>query len=257
MTSAPQTTFTGENIWIIGASSGIGSALADELARQGARLVLSARRADELEKVKSSLVNAASHVVLPLDVSDADAFQMVAAQAVVTVGRLDRVVFLSALYAPSAVAAIRRDDLRRIVDVNLLGAFYCAEAVLPLLRKQGGGQLALCGSVAGYRGLANAQPYAATKAAVINLAETLRIEEAVHKIDIRLISPGFVKTPLTDKNDFPMPMIISAEAAAVSLAQQLRGSSFEITFPKKFTTLMKFLRLLPDFIYFPLAARFK
>ena len=250
-------TFAGENIWIIGASSGIGAALAAELAAGGARVALSARRAAELDKVNAGLTNPANHAVMPLDVSDAAGFDAAAAKVAALFGRIDRVVFLSALYTPSAVEAITRDELRKIVDVNLLGAFYCAQSVVPVLRAQGGGQLALCGSVAGYRGLANSQPYAATKAAVISLAETLRLEEAQNNIDIRLISPGFVKTPLTDKNDFAMPMMISAEEAASSLARQLRGCAFEITFPKKFTTIMKFLRLVPDVLYFPMAARFR
>lgn len=257
MTSTASGMFTGENIWVIGASSGIGEALACELAAQGARVALSARRGEELERVRSGLVNAAQHVVAALDVADAAAFDAVAVKIASQFGRIDRVVFLSALYAPSAVDAIKRNELRQIVDVNLMGAFYCAQSVVPVLRAQNGGQLALCGSVAGYRGLANAQPYAATKAAVISLAETLRIEEAGNGIDIRLISPGFVKTPLTDKNDFAMPMMITAEEAAESLARQLRGGGFEITFPKKFTTIMKILRLLPDALYFPIAARFR
>ena len=136
-----------------------------------------------------------------------------------------------------------------------MGTLNCLHAVLPILQRQKSGQIALCGSVAGYRGLPNAQPYGATKAAIINLAESLKLETAGSGIDVRVINPGFVRTPMTDKNSFDMPMIISPEQAARSLADQLAGSGFEIHFPKKFTWAMKILRLLPDALYFPIVRR--
>ena len=121
-------------------------------------------------------------------------------------------------------------------------------ASLPILRSQGYGQLVLCGSVAGYRGLPNGQPYSATKAALINLAESLRAEERV--LDIKVINPGFVRTALTDKNTFKMPMRIEPEEAARIIAEKLQTNCFEIHFPKRFTFFAKLIALLPAWLYF-------
>lgn len=245
--------FQNRNVWIIGASSGIGEALAHELAGRRANLILSARREEELHKICNDL--GPRHSVIAFDASDSRAFDAAAAEVMRRWPKIESVIFLSAAYKPSGVAQITMDDLDRIVDVNLKGAFYCVHAVLPQLRKQKSGQLALCGSVAGYRGLPNAQPYAATKAGVISLAESLKIEEEAHGIDVRVINPGFVKTPMTEKNKFPMPMMITAQEAAVAIADQLSGDAFEVHFPKKFTFLMKILRLLPARLYFMVASK--
>lgn len=234
--------------WIIGASSGIGEALARELAGRGWRLALSARRGDSLRQLAQELGPA--HIAVPLDVTDAAAFDAAAAQVAGALGRIDSVVHLAAVYAPASIEAMDIARAREIVDVNLMGSLYCVHSVLPVLRAQGGGQLALCGSVAGYGGLPNAQPYGATKAAVINFAQSLRAEQARHNIDVRIINPGFVRTPMTDQNDFPMPMMIEPRAAAQSLADQLAGRGFEIHFPRRFTWLMKVLNLLPAPLYF-------
>jgi short-subunit dehydrogenase len=130
----------------------------------------------------------------------------------------------------------------------LNGAFNAVHAVLPILKSQAHGQFVLCGSVAGYCGLPNGQPYSATKAGVINLAESLRAEEG--HLDIKVINPGFVRTPLTDKNNFKMPMMIEPEEAAKIIVKGLQSKKFEIHFPKRFTFLMKILSVLPDFLYF-------
>lgn len=247
--------FAGKNYWIIGASSGIGEALAREMAARGARLALSARRADTLQQLAGSI--GGDHLALPLDVTQGNDIAKAADDIRKNMPRLDGVIILSAIYAPSSVSEMDMTTAANIVNVNLVGTLNCLHATLPLLRAQGGGQIALCGSVAGYRGLPNAQPYGATKAAIINLAETLKIEEEPHGIDVRVINPGFVRTPMTDKNSFDMPMIITPEQAARSLADQLSGQSFEIHFPKKFTFIMKVLRMLPYALYFPIARRFK
>jgi NAD(P)-dependent dehydrogenase (short-subunit alcohol dehydrogenase family) len=248
--------YAGKTCWIIGASSGIGEALAIELSRRGARLALSARRDDALKAVIAKL-DGAGHLSLPLDVTRPEDLAQAAARIVQDFGTLDYAVILAATYNPGLVADLNAAGIRQIIDTNLVGTFNCVHALLPLLRRQKKGVLALCGSVAGYRGLARAQPYGATKAAIINLAETLRIEESANGIDVRVINPGFVETPMTGKNDFDMPMIISAGEAAKCLANQLRGSSFEISFPRKFAFIMKFLRLMPDALYFRIARRFK
>jgi len=234
--------FKNEIIWIIGASSGIGRALAVELASQGATLALSARRLSELEALKAEIGN--QHLVFPLDVADTDLTIRTAHAIHAANGRIDRVIFMSAAYTPMQLDALDMLVTRNMIEVNVLGAFNVVHAALPLLKTQPSGQIALCGSVAGYTGLAGGQPYSATKAAVMNLAESLH-SECPKSIDVKLISPGFVQTPLTDKNDFTMPMIITPEVAAKAIAAGLLSRGFEIHFPKKFTLLLKFLRLLP------------
>lgn len=234
--------YEGEIVWIIGASSGIGHALAVELAARGAVLALSARRREALEALRDKLGE--RHAVHPLDVAD-HAQLMEAAQAIRAAhGRIDRVVFLSALYTPTRLEALDAASMRQMVEVNVMGAFHAVQAALPILLEQSGGQIALCGSVAAYTGLPGGQPYSATKAAVMNLAESLRAE-CPERIDVKLISPGFVRTPLTEKNDFTMPAILTPEQAARAIADGLQTHRFEIHFPKRFTLLVKLLRLLP------------
>jgi short-subunit dehydrogenase len=249
-----KTDYTGKNYWIIGASSGIGAALAAEMSARGARLALSSRNADALARL--ALQSAGRHAVYPVDVRDGAALADAAASVFADMGHIDGVIVLSAVYTPMSFAAMDIGAARDIVDVNLMGVINAIHAVLPLLRGQKSGQLALCASVAGYRGLANAQPYAATKAAVISLAESLYLEETGNGIDVRVINPGFVSTPMTDKNNFPMPMMITPEDAARAIADQLTSKSFDIHFPKKFTRIMKIIRLLSYPLYFALARRF-
>jgi short-subunit dehydrogenase len=248
---------TERNTWIIGASAGIGAALARELAGRGDAVAISARNENALRDVQKTLGGAADHRIIPLDVSDYDA--VIRAHGVLRAawGWIDRVIFMAGLYTPMKTGQIDIADMRRIIDVNLNGAFYVTEAVLPGLlaqKTEQKPQLVLCASVAGWRGLPNSQPYGATKAGVINLAESLHVEHS-KKIDVRVINPGFVETRLTDKNDFAMPMRISPEQAARHIADGLSGHAFDIHFPKKFTWAVRLLRLFPDGLYFKIASR--
>ncbi len=246
--------FSGERIWIIGASSGMGRALAIRLAETGANLILSARDQKALDELKSSLPG--KHQVLELDISDPRAVQE-AAREVFSAGLgLQRLLLFSALYEPMRFGHMNLAHLSSIIDVNLKGVFHVLEAAVPHFRKQNTGQIALCASVSGYLGLPGGQPYSATKAAVINLAESLRAE-LPSTIDVKLINPGFVKTRLTDKNDFPMPCIVSAETAAAKIEQGLSSKQFEIHFPKRFTLLLKLMAFLPYRVYFFIASRLK
>jgi short-subunit dehydrogenase len=247
--------YKNEIVWIIGASSGIGSSLARELVERGATLALSARRKDELEKLVSSLGE--NHKVFVLDVTDAESFMHAAQDVRAAFGRIDRVVFLAAAYVPMTMEALDVAVTKQIVNTNLTGAFNLAHAIIPIFKTQRTrGQLALCGSVAGYIGLPGGQPYSATKAGVINLAESL-YAECEKDFDVKLISPGFVRTPLTDKNHFKMPMIIEPEQAAKEIADGLLSNRFEIHFPKKFTAFLKFLRLLPYGLSLRITGNFK
>jgi short-subunit dehydrogenase len=237
-----QQSYQNDIIWIIGASSGIGAALAKEFAARGATLALSARRKESLETLNAELGDTHKHFVL--DVADAEIVARTAHAIRATFGRIDRIIFLSAAYTPMKLCALDLSVTKQIVDVNLLGAFHVVHAALPIFKDQQHGQIALCGSVAGYTGLPGGQPYSATKAAIINLAESMHAE-LPRTLDVKLISPGFVRSELTDKNDFNMPMIISAEQAAREIGEGLLKNAFEIHFPKRFTLCLKFLRLLP------------
>lgn len=244
--------FEGKNIWIIGASSGIGHALSKELSQRGAKLILSARSTDKLEALKTKL--AGDPHVYPVDIRNLESLQNALKFAQEKCGHVDSIINLAALYEPASIKDMNIEKARLLVDVNLTGSLNLIHAALPVLKSQRSGQFVLCGSVAGYRGLPNGQPYSATKAAIINLAESLKIENP--DLDIKLINPGFVRTPLTDKNDFDMPMMIEPEEAARAIADGLLKKNFEIHFPKKFTILMKFLRLLPNAVYFKIAGKF-
>lgn len=234
--------FAGETIWIIGASSGIGEALARELAEQGARLILSARREEELNQLNDAL--GGEHLVYPLDVSNNEQVTGAAQAAAIKAKKIDRVIFMAAVYRPNDINKMDVEFAKSQVDVNVMGAIYCAFAVLPIFDKQQSGQLVLCGSVAGYTGLPGGQPYCATKAAVNNFAESLYAEVPDY-VNIKLITPGFVRTRMTDKNNFHMPFRLEPPQAAKAIAKGLKKRAFEIHFPKLFTYQTKFLRILP------------
>ncbi len=238
-----------ETIWIIGASDGIGAALAREWAGRGARLILSARSAGKLEELAASL--GPGHVVLPLDVSDRESL-IAATERIAEIGPLDRVVHLAAMYDPGKIPDLDPETAAKIVAVNLTGSFHIAQMAPPLLRD--GGQLALCGSVAGYIGLPQGQIYSATKAGVINLAQSLRAE-LVGRHDVRLISPGFVDTRLTQRNDFTMPAMVTPEAAARAIIKGLGKRRFEVHFPRRLTYALKLLSVLPYWAALPLTRR--
>ena len=240
-------------IWIIGASSGIGEALARELASRGALLALSARNREALKNLRDSLNNE-NHKVFDLDVSDAVLVERTIAEIRGTFGKIDSAIFLAASYSPMNSDKLDLSITRQIVNVNLLGAFHVVNSLLPVLQDQSHGQIALCGSVAGYVGLPSGQPYSSTKAGIINLAESL-VVELPKTIDVKLINPGFVRTKLTDQNDFAMPMIIGPNEAAVAIADGLLKSQFEIHFPKRFTYFLKLLRILPYWLLLKITRR--
>lgn len=238
-----------ETIWIIGATEGIGAALAREWAKRGAWLVLSARSTERLSELAASL--GAEHIAIPLDVSDRETLAS-AAEQIARLGPLDRIVHLAAMYDPGKVSEVDPSRAAQIVSVNLTGSFHIAQIGPTLLRK--GGQLALCGSVAGYIGLPQGQVYSATKAGVINLAESLRAELA-GRFDVRLICPGFVDTRLTQRNDFAMPAMIAPETAAHAIIQGLNSRRFEVHFPRRLTYTLKLLSVLPYWAALPLTGR--
>jgi NADP-dependent 3-hydroxy acid dehydrogenase YdfG len=240
------------SVWVTGASQGIGRALALELARTGARVAISARSAE-------ALVNLArEHQGLhpePLDVTDAPAVADAVAHIEQVQGPLDLAVLNAGVYQPVPRGLAAPDVFAEHMAVNYQGVVNGLCAVLPGMRARGRGQVAVVASVAGYRGLPQAAAYGPTKAALINLAETLRLELRGSGVDLRLVNPGFVATRLTAQNRFAMPSILTPEDAAHRILCGLKGSGFEIAFPFGFATWMKLLRLLPYRLYFPLVAR--
>lgn len=240
--------------WITGASAGIGRAVALRLLQDGWTVAVTARRAGELDDL------AAAHpgriIAAPGDVTDPATMQAAVAHAEAMAGRPIALAILNAgTYVPMSAETFDPAAFNLQVNVNLGGTANALAAVLPGLIERKRGQLAIVASVAGYRGLPTALAYAATKAALIALAESLKFDLDRHGVLTHVINPGFVRTPLTDKNTFPMPFLIEADDAANRIVRGLRSTRFEIMFPRRFGYLLKLLRIMPYALFFPLVAR--
>ena len=242
------TEWKGRRVWLVGASSGIGAALARALATCGARLALSGRRPEALQGL--GIVDA---LLLPCDVLDAAALAAARARLVAAWGGVDLVVYLAGDYEPMGADGFDAARAERIVAVNFNGALRLAGAVLGDM--QPGGGIAFVASVAGYRGLPRALAYGPGKAALIHFAECLHLDLAPRGIGVWLINPGFVATRLTAKNDFAMPALLAPEQAAEAIVDGFRSGAFEIHFPKRFTSVLKLLSKLPYGLYIPLIRR--
>jgi NAD(P)-dependent dehydrogenase (short-subunit alcohol dehydrogenase family) len=242
------TDWRGKRVWLIGASSGIGAALAGELARRGARLALSARDARKLQRIT---INGALPV--PCDVTDTDSLAEARSSVLAALGGIDLVVYLAGDYVPMRADNFNLAVAEQVINVNFTAAMHVTAAVLPDLRPGGG--IAFVASVAGYRGLPKALCYGPGKAALIHFAEVLHLDLAPKGIGVWVINPGFVATPLTAKNDFDMPALQTPEQAANATVDGFKSGNFEIHFPKRFTRLMKLLAVLPYRWYFPLIRR--
>ena len=240
--------WSGKTVWMIGASTGIGRATASALHANGARVVVSARK---LAALDTFVAEHPSSVALVLDATDGAAIQA-AAQSLLAQGPLDCVVYCAGHYQAMRADAIDLPDMLRHVEVNYLGALRVMDAVLPALIARGAGHFSLVGSVAGYRGLPNSLAYGPTKAALINLAETLYSDVHARGIGVSIINPGFVQTPLTAGNAFDMPALLTPEQAAQAIVKGWAQGRFEIHFPKRFTLWLKLLRILPNRLFFGL-----
>jgi NAD(P)-dependent dehydrogenase (short-subunit alcohol dehydrogenase family) len=236
--------------WIIGASTGIGAALAERLAALGARVAVSARRAGPLEELAARMP-AGKGLALPLDITDAAALEKAAAKLARQWHGIDLVVVMAGEYRPMRAWELDLEVARSMVEVNLVGPLNALAAVVPRLLAQGAGTIALVSSVAGYRGLPKSLVYGPTKAAMINLAETLYLDLQPKGIGVCVVNPGFVRTPMTAQNDFRMPALIEPGEAADEIVKGLAAGEFEIHFPKRFTRFLKLLRVLPYGRYFP------
>ena len=240
-------------VWITGASSGIGEALARRLARDGCEVVASARSAEKLAALAREPDR--SIVLWPLDITDHGAVQAAVARVEAERGPIDVAVLNAGTHQPVEAGEFTASGLRALIELNVMGTAACLEALMPRMIARGRGRIAVVASVAGYRGLPTGAYYGASKAALINLTESLRFDLDRAGVTIQLIDPGFVRTPLTDRNDFPMPFLIDTDLAADRIARGLRSRRFEIAFPRIFVALLKLLRLLPFRLYFPLVDR--
>lgn len=240
----------GRRCWIVGASTGIGAALALDLAERGARVALSARNEERLRDLAARLPAGAS-AIHALDVRNAAAMEAAALALRSRWGGLDLVVVMAGDYVPMRAWELDLATTRRMIDVNLLGAYHALAAVVPAFLAERQGTVVLVSSVAGYRGLPKSLVYGPTKAALINLAEALWLDLSPRGIGVVVVNPGFVRTPLTAQNDFEMPALIEPEEAAREIVAGLERGDFEIHFPRRFTRWLKLLRLLPYRWYFP------
>lgn len=234
-------------VWVIGASSGIGAALARELRGRGAKLALSARNVEALQLIAADDVSA---LVLPFDITQSTGALQARDEILAKWGGVDLVLVVAGTYQKMRAEDFDLNAAKQLVETNLNGPLNCLDAVLPTLLAQGHGGIGIVASVAGLSGLPQALIYGPTKAALINLCESLYLDLHARGIAVYLINPGFVATPLTAKNDFTMPALISAETAAHEIVRGIERGEFHIHFPRRFTNWLRVLRLLPYRLYF-------
>jgi short-subunit dehydrogenase len=244
--------WAGLRVWLIGASSGIGAALATEALAAGARVALSARRAERLQAVAGGHPQA---LVAPFDILDRQAWALRYEQVCGSLGGIDLVVFCAADYHPERSWEVDPEHAARMLAVNLGSVYTGLSTVLPDMLARGSGGIAIVASVAGYLGLPNASVYGPSKAALINLAELLYVDLRPRGLSVYLINPGFVQTALTARNDFAMPALQTPQAAARAIRRGLASGRFEIHFPRRFTLALKMLRWLPYRLRFGLISR--
>lgn len=241
---------TGARVWITGASSGIGAALARELAGRGAHVAISARDAGRLTAVAADRM-----VPVPVDVTDRAATVAAGERVRTALGGLDVVVANAGTWSEFHVEPWNSELFAQHLQVNVLGAVHTFEATVPQMLAAGRGRVVGVASVAGYRGMPGSEAYSAGKAALINLLESLRGSLAPRGVVVQTVNPGFVRTPMTDRNRFPMPFRVEPDAAARAIADGIARDRAEIVFPWPMAVTMKVARLLPVRVWTALTAR--
>ena len=237
-------------IWITGGSSGIGKALAYKFANEGWQVALSARREELLNEISKSNDNIHS---FPLDVLDVEKCKEVFNKIVNKFENINIAVFSTGIHDPNSERKINLESIRKIMETNFFGTMNSINSVYNYFKDKKSGHISIVSSVAGYRGLPMAGAYCASKSALISYAESLYFEMKRFNVRVSVVNPGFIKTPMTDQNPFPMPMIESPEFAAEEMFKGLtKSKSFEIHFPKKFTFIMKILKIMPNWLYLKL-----
>lgn len=244
-------------VWITGASSGLGHALALEMAARGYPLVVTARSLDDLQALKSEIEGKHQGAIVQVaegDVTEIERMEQIV-QSMDGEGGIGIAVLNAGIYIPIDGTKPDLAAMHKTVDVNLKGTMNCVVPLIEAMKPRRSGQISLVASVAGYSGLPMSAAYGATKAGLINLAEALRFDTDRMGITLQVVNPGFVETPATDDNPFEMPFVLKVDDAARRMADGLEKGSFEVTFPKRFTYMLKFLRLLPHGLYHWLVSR--
>ena len=240
-------------IWITGASSGIGKALSIKFAQEGWIVAASARREGLLQELTKINQNIHS---FPLDVTNPEQCKKVFEEIKKKFNNIEISIFGTGIHDPNSEKKFNLEKIREIMEVNYFGTMNSINSVYDYYNDKKSGQISIISSVAGYRGLPAAGAYCASKSALTSFTESLRFEMIRKNVRVSLVSPGFIKTPMTDKNDFPMPMIKSPEFAANEIFKGLTiKKGFEIHFPKAFTYFLKFLQILPSGLYFKLVSK--
>ncbi len=236
----------GKRYWVVGASEGLGREVALCLSRVGAEVIVSARSEDRLKELVAVMPGKASHVTV--DVSDRASVEQAAAR----IGSVDGVVYLAGVYWPMAPAEWDSEKVEAMGDINYLGAVRVVGAVVHDMLARGHGHIVLTGSLSGFRGLPRSVGYGASKAGVMHLAEQLFADLRGTGIDVQLVNPGFIRTRLTDKNDFQMPFIMEPEAAAREVLEHMNNDTFKKSFPALFAGMFRLSQFLPDWAYYRL-----
>ena len=242
-----------KTIWITGASTGIGRALAIKFAKNGWNVAASARRENLLKELEESNQNIYS---FPLDVTDKEECKIVFKKIKEKFNNIDISFFSTGTWDPRKEKEIDVEQIENVMKVNFFGTLNSIKSVEKYFKDLGKGHISIVSSIAGYRGLPNSTGYGPSKSALNNLAESLYFDFKRYGVRVSLISPGFIKTPMTDKNDFKMPFLKTTEYAADKIYDGLVNSNvFEIHFPKQLTLILKFLKILPNWLYLKLLGK--
>ena len=247
---------SGRRLWLIGASTGIGAALAPDLVREGVLLAISSRNETELNAVAGNAARFGTRpIVKPLDVTDPAAVKRVHAELTAEWGRVDVLFYNAGTWLQARVEDFDAENAARQVEVNLIGMMRAVGTVLPDMVATSAGDIVGMASVAGYRGYPNAAGYSSSKAGAIAFLQSIRMELKRYGVGVTMINPGFVRTPLTGLNHFSMPFMISAEDASRAIIRGLLHGEAEIHFPKRLSWPLKLLTALPAPLYERLARR--
>ena len=240
--------------WITGGGTGIGLELTKRFVAKGWHVIISGRRIKklkEVQKFKKSNIH-----VYPLDITNEEECNLVFNEIISLFKKIDLIILNAASYNPGHLDFEKTSSIKSVINTNLMGQIHCLKYVLSQMKIQGSGQIVFVSSPAGFRGLPNSGIYGVTKSALTFLAESLYLELHSENIFVQVVHPGFVKTPMTDKNEFFMPFLMSSEEAARRIFNGIFSKKFEISFPKRLIIPMKFLRILPNSLYFSLMKRF-
>ena len=236
--------FEGKKYWLVGASEGLGRALALRMSQAGAELILSARNSQRLVELSADLPGPSQ--VLAMDISDTDSV----ARAGGELRDIDGVVFLAGVYWPMPAKDWNGADALAMANINFTGAFRVLDQVMEQFLSVDKGHIVITGSLSGFRGLPRSIGYSASKAGVMALAESLYADLRTTGIRVQIANPGFIKTRLTEKNSFNMPFIMSADEAADHMMRHMRSTRFKYSFPTLFSWLFRFSQFLPDWLYY-------